>query len=73
MCLVREDSSVASSPAVLATGAGGACQPSVGRGCDRLPPRASELTDAESTIKTTELYAFTNEEAKREASKNALI
>lgn len=26
-----------------------------------------------STIKTTELYAFTNEEAKREASKNALI
>jgi integrase len=26
-----------------------------------------------STIKTTELYAFTNEEAKREASKNALV
>jgi predicted nucleic acid-binding protein len=26
-----------------------------------------------STIKTTELYAFSNEEAKREASKNALI
>ena len=26
-----------------------------------------------STIKTTELYAFTNEEAKREAAKNALI
>ncbi len=26
-----------------------------------------------STIKTTELYAFTNEEAKRQASKNALI
>ena len=26
-----------------------------------------------STIKTTELYAFSNEEAKREASKNALV
>jgi site-specific recombinase XerD len=26
-----------------------------------------------STIKTTDLYAFTNEEAKREGSKNALI
>ncbi len=26
-----------------------------------------------SSIKTTELYAFSNEEAKREASKNALI
>lgn len=26
-----------------------------------------------STIKTTELYAFTNEEAKREAAKNALV
>ena len=26
-----------------------------------------------STIKTTELYAFTNDEAKREASKNALV
>ena len=26
-----------------------------------------------STIKTTELYAFTNEEAKKEAVKNALV
>lgn len=26
-----------------------------------------------STIKTTELYAFTNEEAQRAAAKNALI
>jgi site-specific recombinase XerD len=26
-----------------------------------------------STLKTTELYAFTNDEAKRQASKNALI
>jgi hypothetical protein len=31
-------------------------------------PRASA-----ATIKTTELYAFSNEEAKREASKNALV
>jgi site-specific recombinase XerD len=28
---------------------------------------------AHSTIKTTELYAFTNEEAKRAAAKNALV
>ena len=37
------------------------------------PIHVVKETLGHSAIKTTELYAFTNEEAKKEAAKNALI